>query len=515
MTLSSPSSRPLRICVVYDCLFPYTLGGAERWYRNLAQRLSAEGHKVTYLTLRQWDEGRTAEVDGVEVVAVGPRLSLYGEDGARRIGPPLRFGAGVLTHLIRHGRSYDVVHTASFPFFSLLAAAALSPLGGYQIVVDWHEFWSRSYWRRYLGPLKGWIGWTVQSLCARIPQRAFCFARLTAARIEAHGISGRISVLEGEYEGALEPRPPVAAEPLVVFAGRHIPEKRAGAVIPAVMLARERIPGLEGRIFGIGPESPELIDAAAGTAVRFCGRVESEVVEDALAGALCMMLPSIREGYGMVVIEAAALGTPSILVAGEDNAAVEHIEEGINGFVAASASPEDLADAIVRVHRGGAALRASTADWFARNARRLSLASSLETVLAVYSGPRPAPSVVSERLRYVLVSAFCVLLHNAIVISGAALGLHYAVATCVSFCILVCVGYTAHVYFTYKTEPSARSFAIYTGACLINLPLALAAMFAFCTIARLPVAVGTPLTSGVMFVFNYLGARLAIGPRAG
>ena len=53
-----------------------------------------------------------------------------------------------------------------------------------------------------------------------------------------------------------------------------------------------------------------------------------------------MLLPSRREGYGMVVVEAAARGTPSIVVAGEDNAATELIEEGVNGFVAPSADAE-------------------------------------------------------------------------------------------------------------------------------------------------------------------------------
>ena len=57
--------RPrMRICVVYDCLFPYTVGGAERWYRNLAERLAAEGHEVTYLTLRQWERGEAPRIDG-------------------------------------------------------------------------------------------------------------------------------------------------------------------------------------------------------------------------------------------------------------------------------------------------------------------------------------------------------------------------------------------------------------------------------------------------------------------
>ncbi len=36
----------MRICIVYDCLFPWTYGGAERWYRNLAERLAAEEETI-------------------------------------------------------------------------------------------------------------------------------------------------------------------------------------------------------------------------------------------------------------------------------------------------------------------------------------------------------------------------------------------------------------------------------------------------------------------------------------
>src|SRR5438552_2191486 len=106
----------MRICIVYDCLYPHTVGGAERWYRNLAQRLSEEGHDVTYLTMRQWDAAEEPDTAGVHVVAVAPRLPLY-TDGRRRMLPPLVFGFGVLGHLLGNGRRYDVVHTASFPYF--------------------------------------------------------------------------------------------------------------------------------------------------------------------------------------------------------------------------------------------------------------------------------------------------------------------------------------------------------------------------------------------------------------
>jgi glycosyltransferase involved in cell wall biosynthesis len=98
-----------------------------------------------------------------------------------------------------------------------------------------------------------------------------------------------------------------------------------------------------------------------------------------------MVLPSSREGYGMVVIEAASAGTPSVVVAGPDNAAVELIEEDENGYVAASASPEDLAAAILRVAAAGPELRTRTAAWFARNAHRLSLEESLDIVAAAYA----------------------------------------------------------------------------------------------------------------------------------
>src|SRR5262249_3212041 len=113
----------MRICVVYDCLFPYTVGGAERWYRNLAERVAASGHEVTYLTLRQWSAGEDPRIPGVHVVPVAAGSDLYA-NGRRRISPPLRFGLGVLRHLRRHGDDYDVVHTASFPYFSVLAARA-------------------------------------------------------------------------------------------------------------------------------------------------------------------------------------------------------------------------------------------------------------------------------------------------------------------------------------------------------------------------------------------------------
>jgi glycosyltransferase involved in cell wall biosynthesis len=74
-----------------------------------------------------------------------------------------------------------------------------------------------------------------------------------------------------------------------------------------------------------------------------------------------------------------------VLVRDPDNAATELIEDGVNGFVADSASPEELGAAIVRVHEAAAGLRASTADWYGRHASELSLDASLDAVAESYS----------------------------------------------------------------------------------------------------------------------------------
>jgi glycosyltransferase involved in cell wall biosynthesis len=164
-----------------------------------------------------------------------------------------------------------------------------------------------------------------------------------------------------------------------------------------VALAAERISGLRCVLFGDGPEHAEVLARITslgerGECLTAPGFVDSGAVHEALRRASCMILPSRREGYGLIVVEAAACGTPSILVREPDNAAVELIEDGVNGVLARSAAPADLAAAIVAVRDGGAPLRDSTRSWFALTAPRLSLERSLEQVLASYQPSSRVPS---------------------------------------------------------------------------------------------------------------------------
>lgn len=378
----------MRICIVYDCLFPWTIGGAERWYRALAERLAADGHQVTYLTMTQWDADAPPALPGITIIPVSPRAALY-QDGKRRIAPPLRFGWGVLTHLARHGRRYDVVHLCSFPYFALLAAGLLRRVCGYRIVCDWFEIWSRDYWRDYLGPL-GWIGWTVQSLCARVRQRAHAFSRLHEARLRDLRLNGSIDYLPGLAQDPPRGEPlPACTPPTIVYAGRMIVEKRVPLLVEAIAIARRSVPALRAILFGNGPDRTRVEQRIAaldlGDSVTLPGFVEAEILEQAMREALCIVQPSEREGYGLVVVEASARGVPAIVAAAPDNAAVELVTPGANGFVADPATPDALAAAIVKAVTAGDGLRQATRAWYAAHADRLSIDSSLRTVAVSYA----------------------------------------------------------------------------------------------------------------------------------
>ncbi len=219
----------MRICLAYDCLYPYTVGGAERWYRNLAHALVEAGHEVTYLTRRQWPVGETPDVPGVRVVAVSRLDPLYGEDGNRLIGPPLRFGAGVLRHLLANRGRYDALHLCSFPYFSLLGARVGLAGSRVPIGVDWFEVWSHGYWRDYLGPLGGRVGEFVQRLCARLTPQAYVFSRLHGQRLARLGLPSDPIALGGLYAGPTETDPPGRARARSAGGVRGPPHPREAA----------------------------------------------------------------------------------------------------------------------------------------------------------------------------------------------------------------------------------------------------------------------------------------------
>jgi glycosyltransferase involved in cell wall biosynthesis len=389
----------MRIALIYDRLYPQNIGGLERYYDALARGLAAS-NTVSYIT-RQVEDEDSAGPRPYRVVTVAPNSPFYSASGNRRIWPTVRFGWGVFVHLLRHGRDYDVVQSASFPFFSVIAvrlAFALRRRHRPRLIVDWLEVWPREYWIEYTGAVFGRVGYAIQQACMRLPDQGVTYSSMHEARLGAHRapvlkLSGLATEMPEAPAAAGKPgasatagEPSDAAE--VVFAGRHIPEKQASLIPAVIEQARRSNPAIRATIIGDGPETPDIAatiaDRGLADAVRLPGFVSDDELSEALQNASCLLLPSLREGYGLIVIEAAAYGTPCVTIDAPDNAAKELIASGVNGFVVSDWSPASLAEAVIEVVSRGPELRQSTLAWHRDHWKQLSVQSSVEQLEQVY-----------------------------------------------------------------------------------------------------------------------------------
>jgi len=175
---------------------------------------------------------------------------------------------------------------------------------------------------------------------------------------------------------------------MIIFVGRHIPEKHVLSIPGAVALARQSIPELCATIFGDGPERDRVLTEVARLklldVVSCPGFVSEAEIERAMSEATCLLLPSEREGYGLVVVEAAARGTPSIVIKAPNNAASVLVADGVNGCVAPSHAPEALAEAILRVFANREALSITSRAWFDSHRSELDIAGSVERIEQTY-----------------------------------------------------------------------------------------------------------------------------------
>ena len=379
----------LRICIAYDRLYPWSIGGAERWYRRLAEELAREGHLVTYLTTRQWCAGDEPDIAGVQVVSIAPDDALYGR-GRRRLIPVLRFGLALWWRLLRRGRDYDVVHAPALSSWSALAAGSLARPRRYRLVLDWWEVWTWAYWRTYLGTGAGAAAWLMQRQTAKLRHEPIAFSTLHARRLESLRRRRDVRTVLGVLATSKPLSVPRQAEPLVVYAGRFVPEKQVPSIVAALAKARDRLPTLRAVLIGEGPDLEAVRQAVRSArldrAVDLPGFVSEKTLMETLGRAMCLVLLSRREGYGLIVAEAAALGVPSVILRHADSAAADLIVEGVNGFTCASTDPTEVASAILRVYEAGGDLRHATLAWFHTNAGTLSIEGPLSRILDAYRG---------------------------------------------------------------------------------------------------------------------------------
>jgi hypothetical protein len=188
----------------------------------------------------------------------------------------------------------------------------------------------------------------------------------TADTLEALGVDrDRIRIIINGT--TLPPEPwPEAPEPTFLGMGRLVPHKRFEMAIQAWEQVR---PHVGGRlvIAGQGPELGRL-QAMAGPGVEVPGKISEADKEQLLGTSWLMVHPASHEGWGLVITEAAAYGTPSL--AFRVPGLRDSIVDGMSGVLVDR--PEDLAptwrriaeDPALRAQlRVGARRRAEACTW--------------------------------------------------------------------------------------------------------------------------------------------------------
>lgn len=384
----------MRIAVAFDCIFPATKGGVERVLRGYAAEWAAQGHEVTYLTRRQPGAGESA-IPGVRVEVIAGSAGLYDETGTRRLGPALAFSLALFVALFRRRRAFDAVYVAATPALNVLAARAALAGTPVALLTEWVEVWRREQWLEYSGPLVGRLAGFAQALAIRLSRRSVVNSRLHGDRLRALHHRGRVFVTPGllpdDEELGARPglAPPDRAQ--LLYVGRHIPDKKVELVPAVVAELRRAGRDVTAVVTGDGPTRSHAVDRAGALGVAdvcsFPGFVEQDRLDELMRSSSCLLHPSIREGYGLVVVEAAAAGTPVVVAAAPDNAAAELVTDGVNGFVAGSPDVGALSRAVASALDGGAELRRSTRTWFDDVARLGTVRASARGILAALLDP--------------------------------------------------------------------------------------------------------------------------------
>jgi len=321
----------LKVAFVYDVVYPWVKGGVEKRIYELATRL-ATGHEVHVYGYWLWKGPREIERWGVHyhgTVKVD-RSSLY--RGSRRsVLPPLLHSVSLVSLL--KGERFDVVDCQASPYLPAHSLRVLN-LGG--VFITWHEFWGE-YWLDYLG-LAGNVGRVVERGLFSF-ERHISVSHKTRLDLFRAGLRKPVRMVPNGIDyGWIRSLKPATLESDFLFVGRLIPEKGVDLLLRALAEVRADIPDFTAIVVGDGPERARLEALSRNLGIQdnviFTGFLESYGDVIALMKASKVFaFPSRREGFGMVVLEAMASGTPVVTVAHPMNASSYLLENGKDGFV--------------------------------------------------------------------------------------------------------------------------------------------------------------------------------------
>jgi glycosyltransferase involved in cell wall biosynthesis len=309
-------------------------GGAEFVTFEIARRLVQQGHSVEWFSasFRGADPEETFE--GIRIVRAGRQWSVHWCAFQRYRG--------------KLARDFDVVidETNTIPFFTPLWSDI-------PMVMFIHQLAREVWWYETSFPLSA-LGFVAEPLYLRIYRHVPVLTVSSSTRDDLRrlGFKGSICILPEGLEPITEVQVDRPSTPAFLYVGRLAPSKRVADIIRAFARFCTSVESAELSLLGDGPEGyvQQLRNLAASLGVseqiRFLGRVSRSEKHHEMARAHVLLLASVREGWGLVVTEANALGTPAVAydVPGLRDS-IRHDQTGL----LTRPSPDALADAMIRL----------------------------------------------------------------------------------------------------------------------------------------------------------------------
>ncbi len=311
-------------------------GGAEAHLHEILGRLAPRGHEIHLLASGWRGAPAVASLDGVAVHRVSSRygFALAARGAFRRLAAALR---------------PDVVveDVNKVP----LHLPRLWP-GPFVLLVP-HLFGTTAF-RELPAPLAA-IVWAAERPMARVYRRAAVHAISASTKDDLVARGFHADQVRVIYPGVdtvrYAPEPSVLREPAPTFlyVGRLKRYKQVDVAIRALALVRARFGNARLHVAGTGDDQPRLERLAERQGVRqavdFLGYVTEERKIELYRRAWAVVLPSLKEGWGITNLEAAGCGTPA--VAADNSALRESVKEGVTGYLVATGDAAALADRLV------------------------------------------------------------------------------------------------------------------------------------------------------------------------
>ena len=307
-------------------------GGAETFTYEVAKRWVAQGHTVTLIASNFAGAARTEVIDGIRIIRLGNYFTVRS-----------RARAYYRKHL-RGNCDVVVDEYTNIPF--LAPRFVKEP-----VIFLVHEVVGA----KHLAVLPHGIGHLMHYVVeprwyARYRNvDTVTVSNSTREDLLQLGITETRVVPQGlSHEQPLDEVPPKEDVPTFLFVGLLKKANLVHDCITAFETIVSKIPEARLWIVGRGAERDKLEAKAKGLNVEFFGYVDEARKVELMQRAHAMLVPGIREGWGMVITEANACGTPAIAydIVGYQDA----VRDGETG-VLTEATPEAMARAAIRVAR--------------------------------------------------------------------------------------------------------------------------------------------------------------------